>query len=231
MEYQIASSFNEIIDAWSLVYRQYLSASLIEPNEFELFTFPEYISNNSAVIYGKENGEMVSTASGLLDSEKGLPLDAYYKRELDQLRNQGRKLIEIGLVAEVRNTNGMANAIELMNNIARFGVQTGHLDFVVGIHPRRVSLYNRLWGFKPIAEIKEYDSLKTAPVVLCHLSGNDPEIRQMKNNQEISSNNSNLDFEKRYKFNPENFITDAELAYSIDSFFRNLWQEKELKAA
>jgi hypothetical protein len=232
MKYNVASNFHEIIDAWSLVYRQYLATSLIEPNALELFTFPEYISNQSAVIIGKEGTDILCTASGILDGEKGLPLDTYYKHELDSLREQGKRLIEIGLVADTRKTDGMANAVELMNNIARFGVQTNHLDYVVGIHPRRVNLYNRLWGFKPIARIKEYDTLKTAPVVLCHLSGNDPEIRQMELNQDISSNSNALDFQKRYKFNPENFISDAELALSIESFFASLWQSnKQLKAA
>ncbi|MFM9051384.1 MAG: N-acyl amino acid synthase FeeM domain-containing protein [Bacteroidota bacterium] len=232
MKYNVATNFHDIIDAWSLVYRQYLAASLIEPNALELFTFPEYISNQSAVLIGKEGEDVVCTASGILDGEKGLPLDTYYKNELDLLRGEGKRLIEIGLVADSRKTDGMANAVELMNNIARFGVQTNHLDYVVGIHPRRVNLYNRLWGFKPIARIKEYDTLKTAPVVLCHLDGTDPEIRQKELNRDISTNSNHLDFQKRYKFNPENFITDAELALSIESFFSNLWQSnKELKAA
>lgn len=231
MNYNVASNFHDIIDAWSLVYRQYLAASLIEPNPLELFTFPEYISNQSAVVVGKEKGEIICTASGLLDGEKGLPLDTYYHDELNALRSEGKKLIEIGLVADTRKTDGMANAIELMNNIARFGVQANHLDYVVGIHPKRVNLYNRLWGFKPIAKAKEYDTLKTAPVVLCHLSGNDPEIRQLEMNRQISSTTNELDFQKRYKFNPENFISDAELALSIESFFMNLWQKNQLKAA
>ncbi len=231
MNYNIASTFHDIIDAWSLVYRQYLATSLIEPNPLELFTFPEYISNQSAVIIGKEMGEIVCTASGLLDGEKGLPLDTYYHDELNLLRIEGKRLIEIGLVADTRKTDGMANAIELMNNIARFGVHANHLDYVVGIHPKRVNLYNRLWGFKPIARAKEYDTLRTAPVVLCHLSGNDPEIRKLELNRKISSGEMEIDFDLRYKFNPENFISDAELALSIESFFMSLWQKNQLKAA
>ena len=229
MNYKVASSFGEVLEAWCLVYRQYLAASLIGPNEFSIFTFPEYISNNTAVIIGKDGGQTVCTASAVLDSDRGLPLDNYYKNELDQLRAEGRNLIEVGLVADSRKLENFSNVIELMNGIARFGVYSKHLDYVVGIHPRRVNLYNRLWGFKPFGQKKDYAALKTAPVVLLHLSGLDPQTRSLEMNQEIYSNTKDYNFDTRYKFNPQNFITSNEFSASVESFIRKIWHSKNLQ--
>lgn len=231
MNYKVASSFNEILDAWSLVYRQYLSASLIKPNEYALFTFPEYLSNNSAVIIGEENGEVVCTASAVLDGPLGLPLDASYKEELDKLRAEGRQLIEIGLVADCRQHQNFSDIIELMNSVARFGVFSKHLDFVVGINPRRVNLYGKLWGFQQIGKNKDYDKLKTAPVALMHLSGNDPEIRSLNMNQQIYSDIGNLDFANRYKFNPNDNIAKQEFTESVESFMRKVCNREIRKVA
>ena len=94
MKYKVATTISEVIEAWCVVYKQYLAASLISPNEFSLFTFPQYLSNNTAVITGSKMGCTVCTVSGVLDSENGLPLDTYYKPELDQLRAEGKKLID-----------------------------------------------------------------------------------------------------------------------------------------
>lgn len=226
MIYKVASSFAEVLDAWSLVYHQYLTAGLIKPNDYSIFTFPEYLSNNAAVIIGKENGVTTCTASAVLDSKLGLPLDTQYKKELDHLRTEGRKLIEIGLVADSRNHQNFSDVIELMNSVARFGPYSKHLDFVVGINPRRVNLYGKLWGFKQIGEVKDYEKLKTAPVALLHLSGNDPEIRSLKMNQEIYSDQRNLDFDSRYKFNPNNYIANHEFNASVDSLIRRVWNRQ-----
>src|SRR5437773_1388816 len=122
MKYKVANSLGEVLDAWCVVYKQYLAASLIGPNEFSVFTFPEYLSNNTAVILGNKMNHTVCTVSAVLDSDRGLPLDNYYKRELNELRKQNKKLIEIGLLADARQANSFSNIVDLMGGIARFGV-------------------------------------------------------------------------------------------------------------
>ena len=109
INYKVASTFQEVTEAWCLVYKQYLAASLIMPNELSVFTFPEYISPNAAVFMGKKMGHTVCTVSAVLDSDSGLPLDHYYKEELDKMRNEGKKLIEIGLLADTRAAGNFNN--------------------------------------------------------------------------------------------------------------------------
>ncbi len=231
MKYKVATTVDEVIDAWCVVYRQYLAASLISPNEMSLFTFPEYISNNTAVILGRKMNKTVCTVSAVIDSPLGIPLDSYYHDELDQLRNEGRKLIEIGLLADARGTSKMSSITELMASIARFGVYSDHHDYVIGVHPRRINFFSSVFGFEPFGDVKGYGKLKTAPVVLLHAHGLDLEVASREINTEIYSDPRNLDFDERFQFNPGNFISDREFNASVEHFVQTLWKNKTLQPA
>src|SRR6185369_16182219 len=197
MKYKVASTLSEVLDAWCVVYKQYLAASLIGPNEFSIFTFPEYLSNSTAVIVGSKMGHTVCTVSAVLDSKKGLPLDSYYRQELNQMRKQNKKLIEIGLLADVRESNSFSNIVDLMTGIARFGVYSDHHDYVIGVHPRRINFFRQTFGFETVGDVKDYSKLRTAPVILMHACGKDLEIARLEANTEIYSGPKDFNFENR----------------------------------
>src|SRR5437773_702311 len=172
MKLKVASTLDDIIESWRLVYHQYVAASLIDVNPFSIFTFPEYISRNVAVILGQADDKSKCTISAVLDSRKGLPLDAYFKKELDQLRKAGKKLIEIGLLACSRDkgTNPF-QTVKLLSSVARFGVFSHHHDYVIGVHPRRAAFFQKIFGFHSIGESKAYHRLRKADVILLHADG------------------------------------------------------------
>jgi hypothetical protein len=223
MKYKVASTLSEVLDAWCVVYKQYLAASLIGPNEFSIFTFPEYLNNSTAVILGSKMNHTVCTVSAVLDSERGLPLDNYYRKELDGLRKQNKHLIEIGLLADARKENSFSNIVDLMAGIARFGVYSNHHDYVIGVHPRRINFFKQTFGFETLGEVKDYSKLKTAPVVLLHACGKDLETASLKTTTEIYSESGEFDFSNRYNFNPHNFISVSEFSTSVENFLRRIW--------
>jgi len=229
MNYKVASSLSEVLDAWCVVYRQYLAASLIGPNEFSIFTFPEYLSNNTAVITGSKMNHTVCTVSAVLDGDHGLPLDSYYRKELNELRKQDKKLIEIGLLADARKTSSFANIVDLMAGIARFGVYSNHHDYVIGVHPRRINFFKQTFGFEPIGEVKDYSKLKTAPVVLLYACGKELETIALKVNSEIYNDPKEFNFDERYKFNPHNFISPFEFGTSVENFIKKIWNVTALQ--
>src|SRR6185436_1846539 len=116
MKLKVATTLDEIIEGWRLVYHQYVATMLIDVNPFSIFTFPEYIGRNAAVILGKQNDNSICTISAVLDSRKGLPLDSYFKKELDEMRKQKKKLMEIGLLASVRDAINPAQTIEMLSS-------------------------------------------------------------------------------------------------------------------
>ena len=231
MNYKVASTLTEVLDAWCLVYNQYLKAALISPNRMSVFTFPEYISNNAAVILGKKMGYTVCTVSALLDSERGLPLDNYYKKELDILRKDGRKLIEIGLLADARGSSQVQDIVDLMQCIARFGVYSDYHDFVIGVNPRRLNFFKEIFGFKALGVVKDYGKLQAAPVVLLFAHGKELATISKAANTKIYFEPSQLDFANRHKFNPDNFISPLEFKDTVEVFIRKIWNSATLQKA
>jgi len=231
MIYKVASTLNEVLNAWGLVYKQYLQASFIRPNEISVFTFPEYLSNNSAVVVGENKGNVVCTASAVLDGPQGLPLDAYYQKELNQLRSEGRKLIEIGLLADTRGTANVNEIMDLISAISRFGGFSGHHDYVIGVNPKRMKLFSKVFGVEVYGEPKDYDSLKAAPVVLMHVKTNDLEVNIRKAISRICKVPKSLNFSDRFKFNPNNFIPAVEFGGTIETFINIIWNQEKRKAA
>jgi hypothetical protein len=223
MNYKVASSLSEVLSAWCLVYKQYMAASLIGPNKISIFTFPEYISNNTAVILGEKMGHTVCTVSGVLDSDKGLPLDSQYGAELQELRLAGKKLIEIGLLADARGTTNITHIIDLLAGIARFGVFSDHHDYVIGINPKRSNFFRTVFGFNVISEAKSYNKLQTAPVVLMHANGLQLETASLKTPYTIYNDPKKFNFAKRFRFNPDNFISNNEIDITKDTLINSIW--------
>lgn len=156
--------------AWRLVYRQYVDIKIIDENPYELWAFPHYFSEYARTWVGSVEENITCTISCVLDTENGLPLDSYYNVELNDLRQRGAKLAEIGLLADSNENTNPSTLLDLQRQALQFGLHAGHAEFVIGVHPRHVRYYRTLFGFEPIGEEKQYVHLNDAPVVLLHMS-------------------------------------------------------------
>ena len=225
MKLKVATTFYEMMEGWRLVYKQYLKSALIDANPFSIFTYPEYISQNSAVILGKSGKNSVCSVSAVLDSKDGLPLDAYFHTELNALRNQNKKLIEIGLLANVSERAGPFYIIELLSSIARFGVYSNFHDYVIGVHPRRASFYKNLFGLQQIGEPRKYHQLHEAEVILLHASGQDFEPLTRKATQAIYFDETDLNFKNRFRFIRMASLKPFVLINQAFLFLKKLWRQ------
>jgi hypothetical protein len=213
---RVAATLKGIMESWRLVYHQYVASSLIEVNPFGIFTFPQYLQRDSAVILGtsKATGDPVCSISGVLDSDLGLPLDTYFKGELDELRKDNRKLIEIGLLANTRKTASPFYTIELLTSIAKFGVYSNHHDYVIGVHPRRAEFFKKLFGFEILSNTKIYHKLQKAEVVLLYADANHFETQSKEASHIVYHEERPLDFNNRFRFNKL-----AHTAYKAGDYF------------
>jgi len=200
MKLKVAATFSEIIEGWRLVYQQYLKSTLIGPNPFSIFTYPEYIGRNSAVILGRVGNKSVCSVSAVLDSSHLLPLDKCFHDELDGLRNENRKLIEIGLLANKSEKASPFYIMELLSSIARFGVYSNFHDYVIGVHPRRAMFFKQFFGFNQVGKSKKYHGLRDADVILLHASGQDFETLAQKASHAVYFEETDLKFENRFRF-------------------------------
>lgn len=224
MKLKVATTFSEIIEGWRLVYEQYVKAALIKANPFSIFTYPEYIGRNSAVILGKLGNTSVCSVSAVLDSKHLLPLDAYFHEELDGLRSENKKIIEIGLLANRTEKASPLYVIELLSSIARFGVFSNFHDYVIGVHPRRAKFFKHFFGFNQISESKKYHTLNDAEVILLHADGHQFETLAQKANQAIYFEETDLKFEDRFRFIRLASMLPYKAVIYFAFIFMKLWQ-------
>lgn len=180
LTFDVGRTLEEVEECWTLVYRSYVKAGLITTNPEQMHTVPQAISSGTLVSYGRIHDVIVSTMTVYLDGPRGLPLDTVYQAELDDLRAEGRNLVELGLFADRRQHlyRSIDAILELMRFCTHYSVHQGHVDAVVGVNPRHVPFYKKLLGFDVVGETKSYETVNDFPVVLLHLDW--PKKTQMK---------------------------------------------------
>jgi hypothetical protein len=225
MNLKVASSLDEVVEGWRLVYHQYVASALIEMNPFSVFTFPEYVSRNAAIILGNENNCNVCSVSGVLDSDTGLPLDSYFANEIGGLRKQNKKLIEIGLLASAKKYTHYTYMLSLLSAIAKFGVFSDYHDYVIGVHPRRKAFFKEVFDFTQIGETKIYHRLRKAEVALLYADARHFETKAKQAWKEIYGSKDGLDFAHRYIIEDADDIQGHETSDYFMSFFRKMKQK------
>jgi hypothetical protein len=172
LSFAVATTLDEVLEAWQLVYRAYLRIGLIDAHEFGIHTNPHAVSPNATVVVGRIRGETVSTMTGIHDSEAGLPLDAVYREELDRLRQAGRRLTEVGLFADrrVEFRRMLGALLGLMRLAFYWGYGEGWSDIVIGVHPHHARFYEQLIGFETLGAVRSYSVVNDRPVVLLGLN-------------------------------------------------------------
>lgn len=173
-EFGVARTHREVLDCWKLVHQCYTESGLIDANSFGVHTSRQAASPSSAVIYGRTQGRIDSTLTVIADGPEGLPLDKVYKPTLDQLRNNGHKLVEVGLLADAR-INHSRFSMEQTFGTMRYGLYRAYYaqaDIVIGVHPRHAAFYTRMMGLEVIGPLSEHPSVKHRPVLLMRLDIN-----------------------------------------------------------
>jgi hypothetical protein len=171
LNYYVARTLDDVLEAWQLVYMAYRRAELIDSNPFELHTIPQAVGPQTVVITGCLGPMPSTTLSAYVDSPAGLPLDSVYPEELGGLRKQGRRLMEVGLFGDrrdhlVRSSEGL---FDLMRFAFYYGTHSNCDDAIIGIHPRHAPFYQRFFALEQIGAARAYATVKNNPVVLLRL--------------------------------------------------------------
>lgn len=158
--------------AWHLVYERYSQMGLIEENPFGMHAVPTAVGRHACVIWGPEGPEVGYTMTLFRDNPMGLALDSVYAPYLDELRRQGRRLLEVGMLADRRqNTSrGIGALFSMMRWAIHYGLHNDLTDIVIGVHPRHAQFYIRCYGLEEFAPPTSYPLVRDNPVVLLRLA-------------------------------------------------------------
>ncbi len=166
LRFGVADSIDQVMEAWRLVYRSYRQIDIIDENPFALHTAPQVLTPSTAVITGHCGNDLASTLT-IIHDRGDLPLDCVYKAELDQLRDQGRHLVEVSLLADRRSSvTRSLNAMVGMMHYVYFQAYYGKSIVLCGVHPHHAGFYKKMLGFNAIGRETTYPTVKNHPVVL-----------------------------------------------------------------
>lgn len=163
-----ARSRQEIEQAYRLVYSTYKEEGYLAEAPCGMRTTVYNAFPDTVTFVGKVGEEMVATATLFGDTEMGLPMDELYRREVDDLRGAGRKVVEVGMHANVHtDVPGQRPLfLRLMKQIfdyARLILQAD--DICITSNPKHARFFERFLLFEPIGEEKAYDNVQGHPAV------------------------------------------------------------------
>ncbi len=168
IEVRPAASMEELEQAFHLVYKSYLARHYITPNKAETRLSLFNAVPQAMTFVGAYEDSVVATVSLIPDTPAGLPMEAIYHPELQQLRDQNCTVSEVTMLAdrrvEIRRTLPMLLA--LMKLVFDYAVlMLRATDICITINPRHSDFYSRYLLFTELAGVRSYPSVRNNPAV------------------------------------------------------------------
>jgi len=165
--FKIADSTDELLKAYSLLYHEYLHAGYIIENQNKLLFTKHHLLPKTTVFVAKSNKTVLSTATLVRDSKQfGLPMDDLYSKELDYLRKEQRKILEVCSLASCRDKFSRSGIQNFTKLIFLYCIFLDIDDVCIMVNPKHVHLYKSRCEFEIFGEQKYYSRVNAPAVAL-----------------------------------------------------------------
>lgn len=168
---KIANTQEELEAAYELLHDCYVTQKLMEPHPSGLRCTLYSLLPETSTLIVKYLDKTVGTVTLIKDSRIGLPSDEKYQAENDELRAQGRRLIEVSSLAvskDFRDT-GHSVSLLLMKYLYHHALLMGGTNLVITVHPRAKCFYSALLQFKKNGEVVQYNYVNGALAIYMHM--------------------------------------------------------------
>ena len=158
----------ELESAYELVYQNYRSRDYIPPNSsgLRLTIFNAFPSTVTFV--GVVHGEVIATVSLIPDTPIGLPMDEIYHDEVQALRDAGRRLVEVTMLADRRLSvrRSLAMVLALMKLVFDYAtLSLKATDLCITVNPHHDKFYHEYLLFTPLGGLRAYPSVSGNPAI------------------------------------------------------------------
>ncbi len=165
--FKIADTTNDLLQAFHLLYHEYLNAGYVQEKPDKILFTKHHLLPKTTVFVAKSKENVLSTASLFRDTEVfGLPMDTLYKKELESLRVQHRKILEIGSLASDRHGFSRCGTTNFTRLLLLYCVFSNIDDVCIMVNPKHVHLYKNRCGFEIFGEQKFYSTVNAYAVPL-----------------------------------------------------------------
>lgn len=163
---EIASTRRDWEEAFHLVAGNY-QWRRYEPTGTCDFRFTSYHAlPDTMVLVAKEHGRVLATLSLFMDNHLlGLPMDDLYAGDLRGMRRAGRRLCEVGCLADrdLSSREFLAVFESLIRLAWQHHVAQGGDTGVITCNPRHRGFYTKVLGFAPIGGLRSYAAVENHP--------------------------------------------------------------------
>ena len=168
LEIRPALSRAELESAYELVYQNYRTRDYIPPNSsgLRLTIFNAFPSTVTFV--GVIRDEVIATVSVIPDTPVGLPMDEIYHDEVQALRDAGRRLIEVTMLADRRLSvsRSLAMVLALMKLVFDYAtLSLKSTDLCITVNPHHDKFYHEYLLFTPLGGLRAYPSVSGNPAI------------------------------------------------------------------
>jgi hypothetical protein len=163
---EIAAKRRDWEDAFHLVAGNYQLRQYETQGTCDLRFTSYHALPDTMVLVAKEAGRVLATLTLFMDNTLlGLPMDELYAPELRTLRKAGRRLCEVGCLADRDlSPREFLVVFEALIRLAwQHHVANGGDTGVITCNPRHRNFYVKVLGFEPIGQLRSYAAVKNHP--------------------------------------------------------------------
>lgn len=165
---KLAEDLDDFQQSFCLVHDEYVKAGYLELSSCVPmhFTIHSLLPQTTIFLF-REYLRAISTVTQVMDSSLfGLPMDALYKGEVDQLRAQRRKVAEISALATHSGNRWEYLFIYLSRAILRYSKHLGINDLCIMVNPKHVAFYKTIFLFEDLGGERYYPEVDAPAVAL-----------------------------------------------------------------
>jgi hypothetical protein len=161
-----ASEPDEWEQAYQMVAANYKARGYEAPSPKQVRFTPYHALPDTVTFVAKYQGRVVATLSMVLDNSLlGLPIEAVYPDEIDELRLQGRRLVEGTSLAD--RDLSVREFLQVFVTILRVAMQwaanEGVDTYLITVNPRHRTFYRKAMGFVPLGPCRACPAVRDHP--------------------------------------------------------------------
>ena len=176
-DFDLARTAEDVLTALKLVHEVYSQEGYTNDdhkgNSYRVLQ--NHLTDKALVFQGKKGSKTVFSVSIFIDSTFGLPMDTIFKEELNKLRCENRRLVEVGCLATLPTVRNRSQLIPMHGNKLVFSYARDKLgmdDLVVTVHPKHQAIYEDILQFKQLGKEKPYGLVNGNPAIAMRLDLN-----------------------------------------------------------
>lgn len=165
---KIAWDIDEFKQAFALVHDSYLRMGYLSaPKHHGMLFGIHALLPQTVVFVAKSHLTVISTLTEILDTEPfGLPMDELYRKELDELRSRGRKIVELSALVTPVERRWMNIFMYINKMMYQYSIKSGVNDLCIIVNPKHVRFYKHILLFEDFGPERYYPKVDAPGVAL-----------------------------------------------------------------